>query len=81
MATMAKRKATSGKTETAPTMAEILRSGILADERTVNAICVDAGIRSPINLWRFLRDERTLKLPAVEKLCGVLGLELRKRGK
>ena len=32
---------------------------------------------SPAQLSRFLRNERSLTLPAVERLCEVLGLELK----
>jgi hypothetical protein len=39
-----------------------------------------AGVPVP-SLSRFMKDERTLTLPAVEKLCMALGLELAKAKK
>ncbi len=55
-----------------------LRKAIRADSRTVNALAREAGL-SPIQVWRFLNDERGLTTPGVDALCNVLGLELRSK--
>lgn len=53
-----------------------LREAIKRDGRSVHALALDAGL-SPIQVWRFIRDERGLTTPAVNALCDTLGLELR----
>lgn len=53
-----------------------LRKAIEADKRTWCAIARDANM-SPIQLTRFIRDERGLTTPTVDALCEALGLELR----
>lgn len=53
-----------------------LRKAIERDERSWCALARDAGM-SPIQLTRFIRDERGLTTPTVDALCEALGLELR----
>lgn len=55
-----------------------LREAIERDERPVSVIARDAGL-SPIQVFRFVRDERGLATPAVDALCETLGLELRSK--
>lgn len=57
-------------------VSERLRKAIESDPRTVNRIALDAGL-SPIQVSRFLQAERTLRTPAVDRLCKALALELR----
>ena len=52
-----------------------LRKAIERDERTMYALARDAGL-SQIQLSRFMRGERGLTTPAVERLCEALGLTL-----
>ena len=43
---------------------------------SLNEIARRAGI-DPGSMSRFMRNDRTMTLPQIEKLCGLLGLELR----
>src|SRR5262245_23030662 len=58
---------------------EQLKQAIRETELPVMEIARQAGI-SQGQLSRFMRDHRTLTLPVVEKLCALLGLELRRAG-
>ena len=59
------------------TVSEQLRQAINSDPRTVHRLSLDAEL-SPIQVWRFLRGQRALRTsPAVDRLCKVLGLELK----
>jgi len=59
---------------------EQLRDAIERDDRNVSRIARDAGL-SPIQVFRFINDERGLTTPAVDALCDALGLELRPKRK
>jgi len=48
--------------------------------RTVSRVALDAGC-SPIQVFRFLRREREITTPVVDRLCRALGLELRPAGR
>ena len=52
-----------------------LQQAIKRDPRSLRGIARDAGI-APIQITRFLRNERTLRTPAVDGLCEALGLKL-----
>lgn len=54
-----------------------LREAIQNDSRSLNGLARVAKL-SPIQLSRFVRGERGLTTPAVDALCEVLGLELRR---
>ncbi|RMF80737.1 MAG: XRE family transcriptional regulator [Planctomycetota bacterium] len=58
-------------------VSDYIRRAIEDDDRTVHALARDADC-SPIQIWRFLRDERGLTTPVVDRLCEALGLELRR---
>jgi hypothetical protein len=51
------------------------RAGAGGSGLSLNQLGKDAGVGAD-RLSRFLRDDRTLTLPAAEKICRVLGLEL-----
>lgn len=61
-------------------VSDVLRRAIfssgLSQARLAELSCVDEG-----RLSRFLREERTLTLPAVDSLCRVLRLQLVPKGK
>jgi transcriptional regulator with XRE-family HTH domain len=71
---MAKKK----KTEEAPGLVEQLREAIRKSGRSLYQLGKDSGVGSD-QLSRFMRGERTLTLPAAEKLCRALDLELASR--
>lgn len=56
---------------------EVLRKAVADDPRTMNAFAKDAGIKSPINLWRFV-DGKDVALATAAKIADALGMELRK---
>jgi transcriptional regulator with XRE-family HTH domain len=55
-----------------------LRDAIEGCGLSLNRLGKSSGVATP-QLSRFMRGERTLTLPAAEKLCEALGLELTKR--
>ena len=56
---------------------ETIRAAVNRDRRTPSAIAKAAGLNRGI-VWRFVHDaDRGLTLRIAEKLCRVLGLELR----
>jgi DNA-binding phage protein len=59
-------------------MIQQLKDEIRGSGRSLKQLARDAGVGAD-QLSRFLRDERTLTLPAVAKICGALGLELVRR--
>jgi hypothetical protein len=67
---MAQRKRTQPRL-----LSDVLRAAIVADERTVYRLSVDAGVSQP-QIGRFVRGERTLTLTAAEKLWHALRLPL-----
>src|SRR5688572_15162833 len=54
---------------------ERLRTAIRASNESLHQLSLKSGVDRG-TLSRFMRDERTLTLPAVEKLCRTLGLKL-----
>lgn len=56
--------------------ADMMRQTMKADGRTKYAIARDAGL-NPAVVARFLTGERDITLTTAEKICRVLGLELR----
>jgi transcriptional regulator with XRE-family HTH domain len=57
-------------------MTKVIQDTIRDSGLSVLEVARRAGITQG-QLSRFMRDERTLTLPAAEKVCRVLGLELR----
>lgn len=58
------------------TLSELLRDAILRDPRTYQDLAEAAGCTHG-QLARFVRSERTLRLPTVDGLLKALGLECR----
>lgn len=58
------------------TLSETIRDAMRRDERSLYALAVDSGV-SRGQLVRFYNGQRELTLPAADKLCRALGLELR----
>ena len=58
----------------------ILQQAIRDSELSLNALAELAGGLDSARLSRFMRNERTITLPAAAKLCAVLGLELKAAG-
>lgn len=56
-------------------LADQLRQAISNSGMSLNGLARETGVH-PAQLSRFLREERTLTLPAVSKLCAFLGLRL-----
>ncbi len=63
------------KSEEAPGLVEQLREAIRKSGRSLYRLGKDSGVGSD-QLSRFMRGDRTLTLPAAEKICRVLNLEL-----
>jgi plasmid maintenance system antidote protein VapI len=57
-------------------MADIIRAAIKRDGRTRYALAQESGVNQAV-LGRFVRGERGLNLDTADRLCRVLGLELR----
>jgi transcriptional regulator with XRE-family HTH domain len=57
-------------------LAEAIRQAVAASGRTQADIAAQAKVSAP-ELSRFIRGERSMNSRAVERLCEVLGLELR----
>ena len=55
-------------------LSELLREAIRRDGRSLYKLGIAAGIEHG-RLSRFLRHERSLTLPTVEKVCDALGVE------
>jgi transcriptional regulator with XRE-family HTH domain len=63
-----------------PGLVEQLRIAIRTSGQSLYRIAKNTGVGAD-RLSRFLRGQRTLTLPAAEKICDVLGLELTKARK
>ena len=57
-------------------LSELLREAIRRDGRSLNKLAAAAGLDHG-RLSRFMRSERSLTLPTVEKICEALGVECR----
>ena len=55
---------------------ERIRKAIRADGRSLYRLAKDAGI-DVAPLQRFVKAEQTFRLPTAEKVCRVIGLDLR----
>ena len=64
-----------GKRKTNRTMTEIIQAAIRDSGLSLNEVGRQAGVDMGA-ISRFMRNERNMILPQIEKLCGVLGLEL-----
>ena len=58
------------------TFDDVIRRAVQDSGRTPYAVALEAGVPQAV-LSRFLRRERGLNLDTAEKLCRVLGLDLR----
>ena len=61
---------------TRKTLSEQLRDAIKRDGRSLYALAVDSGVDRGV-LVRFMNGEREPTLPTADRICRVLGLELR----
>jgi hypothetical protein len=61
--------------EKTPGLVEQLKDAIRGSGKSLRRLSKDAGIGTP-QLSRFMRGERSLSLPAAEKVCHVLRLGL-----
>lgn len=61
-------------------VSETLREAIRRDGRSLNQLARDSGCDDSV-LSRFMRDERTITARVLDRLCNVLGLDLRPAGK
>jgi ribosome-binding protein aMBF1 (putative translation factor) len=61
-----------------PTLEQIIRRAIEQDGRPADKLAAASGVDQGI-ISRFIRGDRTMTLPTADKLCRVLGLELRPR--
>ncbi len=57
-------------------VSETLRSAVKRDGRSMRQLAADAGVDRSC-LVRFVNEDRMLTLPAVDRLCDLLGLQLR----
>ena len=62
------------------TITEVLRSAIERSEKTVYQIAKESGV-TQITIWRFVREERDIRLGTVDRLANVLGLEMKETKK
>ena len=60
-------------------LSEVIRDAMRKDGRSLYQISVDSGVSRP-QVIRFYNGTRTLTLPAADRLCAALGLELRSTG-
>ena len=58
------------------TLADTIRDAIRRDGRTRYRLCLESGVNQAV-LGRFVRGQRGLTLDTADRLCKVLGLELR----
>lgn len=58
------------------TLSEAMRDAMKRDGRSLYQLAVDSGV-SRGQVVRFFNGQRELTLPAADKLCHALGLELR----
>jgi transcriptional regulator with XRE-family HTH domain len=70
------RQSTSVHTMTQP-LADVIRDAIRETGQSAFAVARAAGVSQPV-LSRFLSGERGILLDTAEKLCQLLGLELRR---
>jgi transcriptional regulator with XRE-family HTH domain len=63
------------KKKRAPTVTEQLKEAIRTSGASLMQLSRDSGVSQP-QLSRFMLGQRTLTLPAVDKLCAALGLHL-----
>jgi DNA-binding phage protein len=61
---------------TQKTLSEQLRNAIRRDGRSLYALAVDSGVDRGV-LVRFMNGDREPTLPTADRICCVLGLELR----
>lgn len=69
-----------GKEQQELPLAKELQRVILASGMSLNRLGKEAGV-SQGQLSRFVRGDRTLTLPAVDRLCSFFGLKLVRKGK
>jgi transcriptional regulator with XRE-family HTH domain len=62
-----------------PGLVEQLREAIIASGKSLTQIGKESGVATP-QLSRFMKGERTLTLPSVEKICLALNLQLAPAG-
>ncbi len=62
----------------AVTVSQLLRVTIRDSGKTLYRVAKDSGVSYPA-LHRFVVGKRSLSMPALDRLCAYLGLELRKR--
>ena len=58
-----------------PTLTEQLKEAIRASGKSLYQISRESGVASP-QLYRFVNGDRSLTLPAVDKICRALRLQL-----
>lgn len=69
---------TKTKTEPTASMADQLRSAIAKSGRSFYELGAEAGVH-PVQVSRFAKGERDLRLESASRLAGVLGLRLTSR--
>lgn len=63
-----------------PTPTETLKAAIVRDGRPLYALAREAGVSQAV-LWRFVNNQRGISGSTLDRVCGVMHLDLSRRRK